>query len=93
MMKSAADPSQLLSTYVNWREKEQATRQFCDTKPFKLHDESHSKPDGQQVMYVPLIVFNGEQSRGHSDTATRVHRGISLKAHLKVEGIGIPWYY
>ena len=34
-------------------------------------------------------MLNGEQSRGCLDAATRVHRGIPLKAHLRVEGIGI----
>ena len=34
-------------------------------------------------------MLNGEQPRGCLDAATRVHRGIPLKAHLRVEGIGI----
>ena len=39
-------------------------------------------------LFFPLLL-NGEQPRGCSDAATRVYRGIPLKAHLTVEGIGI----
>ena len=34
-------------------------------------------------------MLNGEQPRGCSDAATRAHKGIPLKAHLRVESIGI----
>ena len=35
------------------------------------------------------IMLNGEQPRGCSNAATRAHKEIPLKAHLRVEGIGI----
>ena len=38
-------------------------------------------------------MLNREQPKGHSDAAPRVHRGIPLKAHLKVEDIGILGIY
>ena len=48
---------------------------------------STNKPNKDQCKFtdghVPLVVLNGEQPRGHSDVATRVHKKIPLKAHLR----------
>ena len=41
------------------------------------------------LCHIKYYLLNGEQPRGCLDATTRVHKGIPLKAHLGVEGIGI----
>ena len=61
------------------------------TDPFVLqHLQSSLEPSIPAAFHLHLfdweVLLNGKQLRGHLDAATRAHREIPLKAHLRVRG-------